>query len=77
MDQPDHDDGSGAPPESNAKLPHDRDERARPPVENAQHRANRAVGEQAHADVESGAQDTERYGTPNDVPSSDENGSER
>ena len=30
-----------------APLPHDRDEHASPPIENAQHRANRRTGEQA------------------------------
>ena len=54
-------------------LPHDRDEKAQPPVENAQHRENRKIMEQARRDVESGLQDTERIGTPNDVPSSDSN----
>ena len=57
-----------------APLPHDRDESASPPVENAQHRANRAPIRQAHDDVESGVQDTERIGTPGDVPSSRQNG---
>ena len=54
-------------------LPHDRDEKAQPPVENAQHRENRKPIDQARRDVEAGIQDTERIGTPNDVPSSDDN----
>ena len=54
-------------------LPHDRDEKAQPPVENAQHRENRKPIDQARRDVESGIQDTERIGTPNDVPSSGDN----
>ena len=54
-------------------IPSDRDETAAPPREDAQHRANRSSIRQAHADVESGIQDTERIGTPNDVPSSDRN----
>ncbi len=60
-----------------APLPHDRDESAAPPVENAQHRTNRAPIRQAHEDVESGVQDTERIGTPSDVPSSGQNGGKR
>jgi|GEM_PF-2280493 len=55
-------------------LPHDRDEKAEAPVENAQHRENRKPIDQAHRDVEAGIQDTERIGTPNDVPSSRRNG---
>jgi hypothetical protein len=53
-----------------AALPHDRDESADAPAEDAQHDANRAPMRQAHADVEAGLVDTERRGTPNDVPSS-------
>ena len=52
----------------------DRDEKAEAPVENAQHRENRKPIDQAHRDVEAGIQDTERIGTPNDVPSSRRNG---
>jgi len=57
-----------------AHLPHDRDESARPAAENPQHDHNRKSIRQAHADVESGIEDTERIGTPNDVPGSKENG---
>ena len=64
---------SSASPGGNTELPHDRDEKATPPVENEQHRANRAQIDQAHRDVESGMEDTERIGTPNDVPSSRRN----
>ena len=56
-----------------AALPSDRDERPTPPKEDAQHRHNRRSMEQAHRDTESDIQDTERIGTPNDVPSSDQN----
>ena len=52
------------------RLPHDHDESARPEAETAQRDANRAVVRQAHEDVERGLVDTERVGTPNDVPSS-------
>jgi hypothetical protein len=64
----------GQPSDLDAPLPHDRDERSVPADENAQHRQNRETIEQAHDDVESGVQDTERIGTPNDVPSSRRNG---
>jgi hypothetical protein len=58
---------------SDAKLPHDRDESSTPPKEDAQHRHNREPIAQAHRDVEAGVKDTERIGTPNDVPSSRKN----
>ena len=64
---------TGQPSDLDAPLPHDRDERSAPIEENAQHRQNRETIEQAHADVESGVQDTERIGTPSNVPSSDDN----
>ena len=55
-------------------LPHDRDEkRTIPPIENAQHVENREPIDQAHDDVESGIQDTERIGVPSNVPSSGQN----
>ena len=54
-------------------LPHDRDETPQAPVENAQHRENRKPIDQARRDVEAGIQDTERIGTPNDLPSSGDN----
>ena len=54
-------------------LPHDRDEKPEIPVENAQHGENRKSIDQAHDDVESGIQDTERIGIPSDVPSSGKN----
>ena len=57
-----------------ARLPHDRDEKPQATPENAQHDHNRRPIRQAHRDVESGIQDTERIGTPNDVPGSNENG---
>ena len=60
---------SGSP-----RLPSDRDETPTPPKEDAQHAANREPIRQAHEDVESGIEDTERIGTPNDVPSSRRNG---
>ncbi|MEO8937108.1 MAG: hypothetical protein ABI277_15420 [Burkholderiaceae bacterium] len=62
--------GPDADSQRDASLPHERDETAAAPEEDAQHRANRAPMRQAHEDVESGLVDTERMGTPNDVPSS-------
>ncbi len=56
-----------------ARLPHDRDEKAQAAPENAQHDDNRRPMRQAHDDVESGITDTERIGTPNDVPGSSAN----
>lgn len=56
-----------------APLPHDLDEHAAAPREDDQHRHNRKPIEQALRDVESGLKDTERIGTPNDVPSSRRN----
>ena len=55
-------------------LPHDRDEKGGNGDENdPQQRANRTATRQAHDDVERGIQDTERIGTPNAVPSADQN----
>ena len=62
-----------APTDANAKIPAERDETPTAPVENAQHVKNREPMRQAHDDVESGVRDTERIGTPNDVPSAGEN----
>jgi hypothetical protein len=56
-----------------APLPHDRDEHAAAPREDDQLRHNRKPIEQARRDVEAGVKDTERIGTPNDVPSSRRN----
>jgi hypothetical protein len=64
--------GADATP-GDAPLPHERDERSVPPKEDAQHRHNRQPIAQAHRDVEAGLQDTERIGTPTDVPSSADN----
>lgn len=68
---------SAVPDDRNAHLPSERDEKAgeSPGSEagNPQRDHNRKPIEQAHRDVESGVQDTERIGTPNDVPSSREN----
>jgi hypothetical protein len=67
---------SAAATEANAaepKLPHDRDESSAPVEEDGQHDHNRKPIAQAHHDVESGVKDTERIGTPNDVPSSGDN----
>jgi hypothetical protein len=62
--------------DADAALPHDRDERSRPPAkEDSGH--NRESIEQAHEDVESGIKDTERIGTPSDVPSSGRNRDKR
>jgi hypothetical protein len=61
---------SGAPSDADAPLPHDRDESRGPVKEDGQHRHNRKPIEQARRDVESGIKDTERIGTPNDVPTS-------
>ena len=60
-----------------AKLPHDRDESPQPPHEDAQHRKNREPIAQARRDVESGIVDTERIGTPNDVPVQGKDGAKR
>ena len=60
-----------------AELPHDRDESPQPPHEDAQHRKNREPIAQARRDVESGIVDTERIGTPNDVPVQGEGGAKR
>jgi hypothetical protein len=62
---------SGAPSDADAPLPHDRDESSHPAKEDAQHRHNRKPIEQARRDVESGIKDTERIGTPNDVPTAE------
>ena len=61
------------PADQGKPLPHDRDEHPQAPVENAQHHENRKPIDRAHRDVESGIQDTERIGTPTDVPSSGQN----
>ncbi len=61
------------PADDGAPLPHDRDENPAPPRDDGQTHANRAPIRQAHVDVESGLQDTERIGTPSDVPSSTDN----
>ena len=78
MTHPDPSGGQGGPPsDDNAKLPHDRDESSKggtADAPNPQHDQNRAVGRQALKDVESPMQDTDRHGTPNDVPSSTDNG---
>ncbi len=68
-----NDPGSPAPAGDKAQLPHDRDEQPSAVVENAQHRHNRRSMQQAHRDTESPVHDTERIGTPNDVPSSADN----
>lgn len=62
-----------APSDDHAHLPHDRDERAGAPEDNAQHEDNRESIRQAHDDVESGIEDTERIGTPSNVPASRDN----
>jgi hypothetical protein len=64
---------SGAASDADAPLPHDRDESSHPVKEDGQHRHNREPIEQARRDVESGIKDTERIGTPNDVPTSRHN----
>ena len=58
-------------------LPYERDEQAVAPKQDGQHRHNRKPIAQAHQDVESGIKDTERIGTPNDVPSSADQADER
>ena len=72
MTTPQAPEGTGGQADStqDAPLPHDRDERSGPVKEDGQHRHNREPIEQARRDVESGIQDTERIGTPNDVPAS-------
>lgn len=68
---------AAAPSDRDAHLPSDRDEKAGDEAGtqagNPQHDHNRKAILQAHEDVESGVQDTERIGTPNDVPSSTAN----
>ncbi len=64
----------GSASDDGTALPADRDEHPHAPKEDGQHRANRDVIGQARRDVESGIQDTERIGTPSDVPPSDRNG---
>ncbi|MGI9027199.1 MAG: hypothetical protein ACR2GP_16815 [Burkholderiaceae bacterium] len=54
----------------NAELPHDRDEAAERVHRDGLHKTNREPIEQARRDVESGIVDTERIGTPSDVPTS-------
>lgn len=49
-------------------MPHDRDEKACVETPDHAHRTNREKVRQAHADVERGVKDTERIGTPNDLP---------
>ena len=51
-----------------AKLPHDRDEAAEHVHEDGLHAKNREPIAQARRDVESGILDTERIGTPSDLP---------
>lgn len=51
-------------------MPHDRDESAKPEADTPQRDENRTIIRQAHEDVERGLVDTERIGTPNDVPAS-------
>jgi hypothetical protein len=51
------------------KMPHERDESARPGAPADQPSANRI--EQAQQDVESGQVDTDRRGVPDDVPTRD------
>lgn len=59
------------PSDDGAALPADRDARPDDAASpDPQHHANRAPIRQAHRDVESGIKDTERIGTPNDVPTS-------
>jgi hypothetical protein len=64
-------------PASAMPLPHDRDEKSAPPVEDGQHQHNRLPIAQAQRDVEAGLRDTERIGVPNDVPSSRKNAGPR
>ena len=73
MNQPNPSGGSDRPPsDDNAKLPHDLDESAKGGTADAQEQ-NRGVGKQALKDIESGIEDTDRRGTPNNVPSSEDN----
>ncbi len=64
---------SGIPTNTDGQLPRDRDESSAPVEDDAQRAQNRAPMRQALKDVESGQQDTERKGTPSDVPSSKRN----
>ncbi len=65
---------SGEPTNTDAPLPHDRDEGKEKQHGGRQREGNRRPIAQAHDDVERGVQDTERIGVPNDVPSSGTNG---
>ncbi len=58
------------PTNTGAGLPHERDEKSGSDDATGSGDHPRAPIKQAHDDVESGIQDTERIGTPNDVPSS-------
>lgn len=49
-------------------LPHARDEKPCVETPDHAHRTNREKVRQAHDDVERGVKDTERIGTPNDLP---------
>ena len=64
-------DGSRA--EADAALPHERDQQAPEGAAATPHPGNRNTMERAHRDAESKITDTERIGTPNDVPSADDN----
>ncbi len=61
------------PSDTNAHLPHERDEKSGSGDATAEADHRRDSMGQAHADVEAGIQDTERRGIPSDVPSSKDN----
>lgn len=62
------------PSDPEAHLPHERDENAGTGDATAEQGRQRASMKQAHEDVESGIEDTERRGIPSNVPSSQDNG---
>ena len=64
-----------APNRRNEKMPHERDESARPTDSRLDEKpipSDRQIS-QAHRDVEQGQVDTDRRGVPDDVPGSESN----
>lgn len=62
--------GEGAPHLPNAKLPHERDETARPAADRTDQNTPSSDQKiaQAGKDIENGLVDTDRRGIPDDVP---------
>ena len=59
--------------DADATLPHERDQQAPEGAAHTPHAENRKTMDRAHRDTESNITDTERIGTPSDVPSADDN----